>query len=83
MERLEGPSAWALDIQKWKGQSGTFTKKPKTIKKSPQKEEVLSKKKIALGKKSSWKKNKIKPKKIKNEPTRAQISIKKDACIFL
>ena len=29
MDRLVGPSAWALDIQKWKGHIGTFTRKPK------------------------------------------------------
>ena len=79
IDRFDGPSACALDIQKWKGQRGTLTKKPKVIKKSPQKEKEVSKKKTAFGIKSSWKKKRIKPKKMKNEPTSAQIRIKKDA----
>jgi|TARA_B110000967_G_scaffold111052_1_gene113661 hypothetical protein len=61
---------------------GTLTKKPKQIKKSPQKARDVSKKKAVPGIKSSWKKNKIKPTKIKNDPKSAQISIKKEACIF-
>ena len=79
IDRFDGPSACALDIQKWKGQRGTLTKKPKVIKKSPQKEKEVSKKKTAFGIKSSRKKKGIKPKKIKKEPTSAQIRIKKDA----
>jgi hypothetical protein len=83
IDRFDGPSACALDIQKWNGHRGTLTKKPRVIKKSPQKEKVVSKKKTACGIKSSWKKKRIKPKKMKNEPTSAQIRIKKDAWIFL
>tara|TARA_B110000971_G_scaffold219229_1_gene259845 strand:+ start:365 stop:556 length:192 start_codon:yes stop_codon:yes gene_type:complete len=59
---------------------GTLTKKPKQIKKRPQKAKEVSKKKTVPGRKSSWKKNRIRPTKIKNDPKSAQISMKKDAC---
>jgi len=48
IDRFDGPSACALDIQKWNGHRGTLTKKPRVIKKSPQKEKVVSKKKNGL-----------------------------------
>ena len=80
MDKFEGPSAWALEIQKWKGQRGTFTRNPKQMKKRPQKLKELSKKTIELFAKSSWEKKSIKPRKIKKEPITAQIRIKKEAC---
>ena len=82
IDRFDGPSACALDIQKWKGQRGTLTKKPKQMKNKPQKEELASKKRSSLKRKSSWKKKMIKPKKIKNDPKSAQIKMKKEACTF-
>ena len=57
-------------------------KKPKVTKKRPQYDRALSKKKRVFGKKSSWKKNKIKPTNIKNDPNKAQIRIKKEAWIL-